>query len=257
MSPIAAVGGGQDDRRAVEDDPEVADQAGVEDGVQLGAVGAGAAGAAADRAARRRGQGCGGGAGIGSLTCSACGRRVASCEGHSASIRERPLVDLPPLVLDRTAARRSPCSSPTHCGRRRGRERSGWGTGCRRPGRSRVDLAVSRTVTAAAYDQLLAEGWVAGGAARGRSWWRCRRARRDRSRHGATRARPARDARGRPDAGRPAGPGMPVRRGAGPARRGGGPGAPPPTSRPTSCPTRSACPRSGPRSSSTCCGTAA
>ena len=64
-----------------------------------------------------------------------------------------------------------------------------------------------------------------------------------RARH-RRRHRPCPDRRGTAPHGRPAGRDA-LRRGAGPRPRGGGPGAPPPTSRPTSCPTPSACRRSG------------
>ena len=159
------------------------------------------------------------------------GPEVASCEGHSASIRRGHSWTCRRWCWTGTAARRSPCSSPTRCGRRRGRGRSGSGTACRRPGRSRSISAVSRTVTAAAYDQLLAEGWVAGrhGAGtfvvavpaaprrtRGRAT--VPTPRRDRARDAAASRRGAPGpARGPGPPGRPAGRDA-VRRGTGPGR---------------------------------------
>ena len=142
----------------------MADQAGVEDGVQLGAVGAGAAGAAADGAARGGGQGCrAGGAGDRvAVTCSAWAVGWHSGRAIPHRFEKATCGSCRSLELDRTAARRSPCSSPTRCGPRR---RAGaLRAGDRLPSTRAlaVDLGVSRTVTAAAYDQLLAEGWVAG-----------------------------------------------------------------------------------------------
>ncbi|MBL8927914.1 MAG: PLP-dependent aminotransferase family protein [Pseudonocardia sp.] len=76
--------------------------------------------------------------------------------------RERPLVDLPPLVLDRDD--RSPLAVQLADALRAAARAGAVRVGDRLPSTRSLaaGLAVSRTVTAAAYDQLLAEGWVAG-----------------------------------------------------------------------------------------------
>ena len=137
---------------------------------------------------------------------------------------------------------------------------------------------VSRTVTAAAYDQLLAEGWVAGRPARGRSWWRCRPRRSGPGpRHGpdtalrpctapsadarlgvGAKCRAGRPAHGdciaeRPRAGRPAADALVAALDRAAWRRAWRAAADEP---PDVVPDPSACRRSATRSSSTCCGTA-
>src|SRR5690606_24694428 len=52
----ASVAGGENARRTVDDDAEVADQAGVQDVVEVGAVAAGAVGAPAEPGPARRGE---------------------------------------------------------------------------------------------------------------------------------------------------------------------------------------------------------
>jgi GntR family transcriptional regulator/MocR family aminotransferase len=71
-------------------------------------------------------------------------------------------VDLPPLVLDRHG--RTPLAVQLADALRVAARAGAVRVGDRLPSTRSlaVDLAVSRTVTAAAYDQLLAEGWVAG-----------------------------------------------------------------------------------------------
>jgi GntR family transcriptional regulator / MocR family aminotransferase len=71
-------------------------------------------------------------------------------------------VDLPPLVLDRND--RSPLAVQLADALRAAARAGAVRVGDRLPSTRSLaaDLAVSRTVTAAAYDQLLAEGWVAG-----------------------------------------------------------------------------------------------
>jgi GntR family transcriptional regulator / MocR family aminotransferase len=71
-------------------------------------------------------------------------------------------VDLPPLVLHRD--RRSPLAVQLADALRAAARAGAVRVGDRLPSTRSLaaDLAVSRTVTAAAYDQLLAEGWVAG-----------------------------------------------------------------------------------------------
>jgi GntR family transcriptional regulator / MocR family aminotransferase len=71
-------------------------------------------------------------------------------------------VDLPPLMLDRDG--RSPLAVQLADALRAAARAGAVRVGDRLPSTRSLaaDLAVSRTVTAAAYDQLLAEGWVAG-----------------------------------------------------------------------------------------------
>ena len=71
-------------------------------------------------------------------------------------------MDLPPLELDRDG--RSPLAVQLADALRAAARAGAVRVGDRLPSTRSlaVDLAVSRTVTAAAYDQLLAEGWVAG-----------------------------------------------------------------------------------------------
>ena len=71
-------------------------------------------------------------------------------------------MDLPPLVLDRVG--RTPLAVQLADALRAAARAGAVRVGDRLPSTRSlaVDLAVSRTVTAAAYDQLLAEGWVAG-----------------------------------------------------------------------------------------------
>ena len=71
-------------------------------------------------------------------------------------------MDLPPLVLDRDG--RTPLAVQLADALRAAARAGAVRVGDRLPSTRSlaVDLAVSRTVTAAAYDQLLAEGWVAG-----------------------------------------------------------------------------------------------
>jgi GntR family transcriptional regulator/MocR family aminotransferase len=71
-------------------------------------------------------------------------------------------VDIPPLPLDRTAA--VPLAVQLADGLRAATAGGNLRTGDRLPSTRAlaVALGVSRTVTAAAYDQLLAEGWVVG-----------------------------------------------------------------------------------------------
>jgi GntR family transcriptional regulator / MocR family aminotransferase len=71
-------------------------------------------------------------------------------------------VDLPPLVLDRGG--RSPLAVQLADALRASARAGAVRVGDRLPSTRSLaaDLAVSRTVTASAYDQLLAEGWVAG-----------------------------------------------------------------------------------------------
>jgi GntR family transcriptional regulator / MocR family aminotransferase len=74
----------------------------------------------------------------------------------------RPLVDLPPLLLDRTAAR--PLAVQLADELRAATADGTLRAGDRLPSTRALaaTLGVSRTVTAAAYDQLLAEGWAQG-----------------------------------------------------------------------------------------------
>jgi GntR family transcriptional regulator / MocR family aminotransferase len=74
----------------------------------------------------------------------------------------RPLVDLPPLVLDRSAER--PLAVQLADALRRATAGGALRAGDRLPSTRSLaaTLGVSRTVTAAAYDQLLAEGWAVG-----------------------------------------------------------------------------------------------
>ena len=71
-------------------------------------------------------------------------------------------MDLPPLVLDRDG--RAPLAVQLADALRAAARAGAVRVGDRLPSTRSlaVDLGVSRTVTAAAYDQLLAEGWVAG-----------------------------------------------------------------------------------------------
>ncbi len=71
-------------------------------------------------------------------------------------------MDLPPLVLDRDG--RTPLAVQLADALRAAARAGAVRVGDRLPSTRSlaVDLTVSRTVTAAAYDQLLAEGWVAG-----------------------------------------------------------------------------------------------
>jgi GntR family transcriptional regulator/MocR family aminotransferase len=73
-----------------------------------------------------------------------------------------PLVDLPPLPLDRAAAR--PLAVQLADGLRAATADGTLRAGDRLPSTRALaaTLGVSRTVTAAAYDQLLAEGWAVG-----------------------------------------------------------------------------------------------
>jgi GntR family transcriptional regulator/MocR family aminotransferase len=74
----------------------------------------------------------------------------------------RPLVDLPPLPLDRAAAR--PLAVQLADALRAATAAGALRAGDRLPSTRALaaTLGVSRTVTAAAYDQLLAEGWAVG-----------------------------------------------------------------------------------------------
>jgi GntR family transcriptional regulator / MocR family aminotransferase len=74
----------------------------------------------------------------------------------------RPLVDLPPLSLDRTAAR--PLAVQLADALRAATADGTLRAGDRLPSTRGLaaTLGVSRTVTSAAYDQLLAEGWAVG-----------------------------------------------------------------------------------------------
>ncbi|WP_249523242.1 MocR-like pyridoxine biosynthesis transcription factor PdxR [Modestobacter marinus] len=91
-----------------------------------------------------------------------------SRRGRSPGERLRPvhrrclLIDVPPVVLDRAAAR--PLSVQLADGLRQAAVSGALRPGDRLPSTRElaVALRVSRTVTAAAYDQLLAEGWAAG-----------------------------------------------------------------------------------------------
>ena len=72
------------------------------------------------------------------------------------------MVDVPPVLLDRTAA--VPLAVQLADALRTATAQGGLRAGDRLPSTRQLatELGVSRTVTAAAYDQLLAEGWVAG-----------------------------------------------------------------------------------------------
>lgn len=91
---------------------------------------------------------------------------MASSKGHSAAFlpghRRCPLIDVPPVVLDRSVAR--PLSAQLADGLREAAVAGALRPGDRLPSTRELATAlrVSRTVTAAAYDQLLAEGWAAG-----------------------------------------------------------------------------------------------
>src|SRR5690349_7466933 len=142
----------------------MADRALVEHLVQLGSVGAGASGAPPDRAARSGGQ-CGqrgqGAGGRGSTHDCHPDRSSGILRGPLPRHFERPLVDLPPLPIDRRLPR-------SLAGQLADGLRAAAIAGVLRPGdrlpstRSlSAQLELSRTVCAAAYDQLLAEGWLA------------------------------------------------------------------------------------------------
>src|SRR5690349_20850032 len=93
-------------------------------------------------------------------------RRISGIiTGPILSRFERPLVELPPLLLRRDSGR--PLAVQLADGLRAATVDGTLRAGDRLPSTRALaaTLGVSRTVTAAAYDQLLAEGWV--GARRG------------------------------------------------------------------------------------------
>jgi GntR family transcriptional regulator/MocR family aminotransferase len=75
---------------------------------------------------------------------------------------KRPLVEIPPILLDRSAS--APLAVQVADALRAMTAGGGLRRGDRLPSTRALatTLGVSRTVTATAYDQLLAEGWVAG-----------------------------------------------------------------------------------------------